>query len=646
MLQYPKLFEPIQIAGTTFKNRVFASPQGNYNVGADNLSLRETALFYERKAIGGLASVCVGDCIVDVRTGRHYPFLHDMKDPNTLPSLFTIASSISRHGAVASAELSHAGMFAQDSYAKYGHLYGPVAMDGKYGPVEEMSEEMIEQVIADFASAAAWAKRCGFGMVTIHGGHGWLLTQFFSPKINTRKDKWGGSLENRLRLPLAVVEGIRKAVGPKFPIEYRMSGTECVEEGYDLAEGIELAKALDGKADIIHVSCGHHEIRKAMVITHPSMFLPDACNAKYAAEIKKHVKSPVATVGAFTTPEEMEEVLASGGADIIEIGRQSLADPDFAVKARLGKGDEIRRCLRCMTCFGGSGEHRIFECTVNPEIGHEVEYYHAEPPRVKKKVLVAGGGPAGMEAALTAAKRGHSVILCEKKDYLGGALRCERLVPFKEKTMLYLDLQERLLRRNGVEIRLNTEVTRELAKEIAPDVLITALGSRPIRIPLPGIDSDHVMGAEDAYVRPEEVGRNVTILGGGLVGIELGIFLSDLGRKVTIVEMLPKLSMHEFSIHTMVLEEEIERTGMTIRLSTSAKEITPEGLSVSGPDGEELIKADTVIYAIGQSPLWKEAAALYDCAPEFYQIGDCTVPKNVQAATSVAHRIAMDIGRY
>ena len=169
MLQYPKLFEPIQIAGTTFKNRVFASPQGYYNVGAENLAGIEAVGFYERKAIGGLASVCVGDCIVDVSNGRHYPFLCNMKDPNTLQGLSMIASSISRHGAVASAELNHAGMYAQDSYAKSGHLYGPVSMDGKYGPVEEMTEEMIENVIKDFAAAAAWAKRCVFGMVKIHG---------------------------------------------------------------------------------------------------------------------------------------------------------------------------------------------------------------------------------------------------------------------------------------------------------------------------------------------------------------------------------------------------------------------------------------------------------------------------------------------
>ncbi len=219
----------------------------------------------------------------------------------------SFTSAISRHGCVASAELSHAGMYALASYRETGMLYGPVEMDNKYGHVTEMSEEMIEFLIERYGAAARFARQCGFGMVTIHGGHGWLLPQFMSRQINTRKDKWGGSFENRMRFPLAVVESIRKNVGRNFPIEFRMSGSETNPDGYDIDEGIEFARALDQKVDIIHVSTGNHEVLEATVITHPSMFLPDGCNAKYAAAIKPHVKSPVATVGAFTDPAQMEE---------------------------------------------------------------------------------------------------------------------------------------------------------------------------------------------------------------------------------------------------------------------------------------------------------------------------------------------------
>lgn len=644
-LKYPNLFKPIELAGTIFRNRIFVSPQGFYNVASDNLPNADEAAFYERKALGGAASVCVGDCIVDVSTGRHYPFLLDMQDENTLPGLSAVASAISRHGAVASAELSHAGMYATESASRSGKFYGPVEMDGKYGHVEEMSEEMILSIARSFGSAAAWAKRCGFGMVTIHGGHGWLLGQFFSPRLNTRNDKWGGSLENRLRFPLLVVEEVRRAVGRSLPIEFRMSGSECCPSGYELSDGIELARALDGKVDLIHVSAGHHEVPAAMVITHPSMFLPDGCNLYLAAEIKKHVKTPVATVGAFTTPGQMEQVISEGLADVVEIARQSLADPDLPLKARTGREDEIRRCIRCNNCFGGGGEHRIFECAINPEISHELQYRSLPLPRSAKKVLVVGGGVGGMEAALTAAARGHSVTLCEKSHELGGALRCESLVPFKQNMIAYLDKQAYLLKKAGVDVRLNTLVTPDYAREQNADVIIAALGARPAKPPVSGIDGEQVFGAEEVYLRPELAGQRVLILGGGLVGIELGLFLSGLGKKVSIVEMLPRLSVHEFSMHSLALEVEIPKRGIDVHLSTAALEIRPGSVLLKGAEGQFELEADTVIYATGQRPLRAEATALSDCAPEFYQLGDCVVPKNIHAATSVAHMIACDIGR-
>ena len=255
-LKYANLFSPIEIGGALFKNRIFASPEGFYDVGKDNLPNLQEVAFFERKAMGGFASVCVGDCIVDSASGTHYPYLIRMDDPDTLPGLSRIARSINRHGAVAAAELSHSGMYARyvadpdgDTYGpeaarlsgeidvnkRAGTLYGPVAFDdGKYGPVEEMPEELILHIIDQFGRAAAWAKRCGFGMVTIHGGHGWLLSQFMSPIINTRKDQWGTSFENRMRFPLAVVDSVRKHTGAKFPIEIRISGSECDPNGYDI----------------------------------------------------------------------------------------------------------------------------------------------------------------------------------------------------------------------------------------------------------------------------------------------------------------------------------------------------------------------------------------------------------------------------
>jgi 2,4-dienoyl-CoA reductase-like NADH-dependent reductase (Old Yellow Enzyme family) len=327
--------------------------------------------------------------------------------------------------------------------------------DSKYGEVEAMSEELILHIIEKFGLAAAWAKRCGFNMVTVHGGHGWLIAQFMSPKVNTRSDRWGGGFENRMRFPLAVVESIRKHVGSGFPIELRMSGSECSEDAYDLSEGIKIAKALDGKVDILHISAGHHEFEDTFLITHPSMFMEDGVNVKYAAEIKKHVKTPVATVGALTDPMMMEEIIASGKADIVQLGRQSIADPDLPIKARLGREDDIDRCMRCCMCFSGAGTHRYLQCAINPSIGRELEEKSAIPPRSKKRVLIAGGGVGGMQAALSASRLGHEVTLCEKADRLGGVLRCEEGVPFKARLEEYLDRQALRISRAPIALRLH-----------------------------------------------------------------------------------------------------------------------------------------------------------------------------------------------
>ena len=669
-LKYKRLLEPFAIGNVVFRNRIFASPEGFYSVGADNLPSLDEIAFFERKAIGGIASVCVGDCIVDSATGTHYPYLIRMDDPNTLPGLSALASAITRNGAVASAELSHAGMYARfvkdpgglnygpdanseaalrKGEAKGGTLYGPVYIaDSKYGEVEAMSEELILHLVDKYGQAAAWAKRCGFNMVTVHGGHGWLLAQFMSPIVNTRSDRWGGSFENRMRFPLAVIENIRKNVGKGFPIEIRISGSECSDKAYDLNEGIKIAQALDGKVDILHISAGHHEFEDTFLITHPTMFMEDGVNVKYAAEIKKHVKTPVATVGALTDPEMMEEIIASGKADIVQLGRQSIADPDLPIKARLGLEDDIDKCMRCSLCFAGAGGHRSLQCSMNPSIGRELEErgsLGSIPKRSKRRVLIAGGGVGGMQAALSCAKYGHEVILCEKTDRLGGILRCESGVPFKKRLDEYLDRQARRVSKAPVTVRMNTEVTPELAESLKPDVIIAALGSVPSKPPIPGIDNKNVIGAVDLYISPEKAGETLVIIGGGLVGMEMGVYMSELGRNVTIVEVMDEFTADPYGMHSMALISEIARRGIRVYLSTTVKSISASSVSCDNVSGSFDLPADTVVIATGQNPLRDEAFALSSIAPEFYQIGDCSTPANILTATQAAYAIAKNIGR-
>ena len=659
---YPHLFEPVRLAKTLFRNRLFSSPQDTYRLDSRNFLNDDATAFYEVKALGGFASVCVGDFMVDARAGHSHPFQLNGDDPMGQVSLTKTFNAIYRHGAVAAVELNHAGNNAGMMAEREGFIYGVSPGERNGVPIREMDEEWIERLINCYANAASFARRCGAGMITLHAGHGWLPAQFMSPGFNKRTDKWGGSLESRMRFPLAVIKAIRNRVGANIPIEIRISGEEIVPDGYELDEGIRIAKALDGFVDLIHVSAGHHENDAAAMVTHPTMFLPDGVNVRYAAEIKKHVKTPVATVGALTNPAHMEEILASGQADIIQLGRQTLADPDLPLKAKRGCADDINECLRCFTCFSESTASGIFYCAINPVIGRERDALYGTPPRKKQRVLVAGGGVGGMQAALTANEMGHEVILCEKMDRLGGVLLCEEKVPFKAKLALYLERQARRLERSDVTVRMNTAVTPELAKSLNPDVIICALGARPIVPPIPGIENSPL--AEDVYKDEITAGKTVAIMGGGLVGIELGIYLAHLGRDVTVVEMTPNTIIADDKstserigepleiehgtniVHGVAIAQELKKlTNMRVLTSTKALQIKDGALLAEGKNGEFEIPADTVINALGQVPLMDEALALRECAVEFYQIGDCITPRNIQSATQAAYQIARDIGR-
>ena len=548
-------------------------------------------------------------------------------------------------------EMSHGGNAARISYGQGHKIYGPVESEspGAFGqPIHAyaMDDEIIRRTIRKHAEAAAFAKACGFGMITLHGGHGWLLHQFMSPITNTRTDEWGGSFEKRMRFPLAVIQAIRDAVGSAFPIEIRLSGSEVFEGGYDVEYGIRIAQALDGKVDLLHISAGSHEVAEVFTVTHPSMFLEDGVNVKYAAEIKKHVSTPVATVGALSDPDMMEEIIASGKADVVELARGLICDPDLPRKAREGRQEEIVKCMRCFTCFSSLMTRGQICCALNPEICNEADVKFEKPIPEKKTVLVAGGGIGGMQAALTAAARGHKVILCEKTGQLGGVLLCEEKVPFKKHLGEYLQHQALMIsREKNIEVRLNTEVTPALARELQPDVIVAALGARPAIPPIPGIDGPNVTVAEKVYMEPEKVGKKLVILGGGLVGCELAIFMAGLGREVTILEMAPSLNSGTNLLQGSSINLEIKRLGIDVRLNTKVTKVTSEGVTGEGKDGEAFFPADTVVCALGMKPNREEAAALALCAPEYHVLGDCVIPATVYQATNAAYFEALDIGK-
>jgi NADPH-dependent 2,4-dienoyl-CoA reductase/sulfur reductase-like enzyme len=446
---------------------------------------------------------------------------------------------------------------------------------------------------------------------------------------------------------VAICDAIHQKCGPLFPVEIRISATEF-QDGYGVEEGIEYAQALDGHADIIHVSVAVHGSLSSdsWLRFTPSMFLSDGENVKYAAEIKRHVKtSLITTVGALNDPAMLEDIIASGKADFVAIARGLLADPDLPNKARSGRSDEIRKCIRCMSCWANLMGGQIY-CALNPETSREAEFKAALKKTKPRKVLVAGGGIAGMQAALTASEQGHEVILLEKSDHLGGGISCEKRVPFKVHVEEYLALQERLIRRSPIDLRLGLGVTTELVEELRPDVLIAALGARPITPAIPGIEGPNVLAAETAYLEPEKVGARAAIIGAGLVGTELAIYLSMLGREVEILEMGPQMNSEGNMLQGMVIAGQLRERKIPLRCNVRVGSISPEGALYEGPEGSGIAKADTVIYAVGQKPLAEEALALGSLVPYFHMVGDVLGPRNIMFAVKTAHTIARDIGRH
>ena len=457
---------------------------------------------------------------------------------------------------------------------------------------------------------------------------------------------WGGSVENRLRFLLLVIDEIRAAVGRNFPIEVRISGAERTPGGYGLDFGVEIAKALDGKVDLIHVSAGTQQVDYSCVKMHPGPFENDMENRNLAAEIRKHVKTPVCSVGAYNFPEQMEDALESGDADCIAIGRGLVADPFLPRKIIEGREQDITPCLRCSDCMSSMIAFKGMRCAVNPIIGRECDFFHPLPVRQHKKILIAGGGPAGMEAALTAAERGHEVVLCEERPVLGGALKFADNGAHNKLTMKrYRDSQIRKVTENpAIDVRLNTRVDESVVAEVKPDVLIAAVGALPITPPIPGADGENVIFGAD-LMGDTPLGKNVTVIGGGMIGCEESVYLADLGHNVTIVELQDDIAADCLKYPFLWLHHEVEERDIRVFTSSSCTNITKDSVTVRHADGtEETFPCDNVVLAAGMRSRSDEVERLRPLVNTFCVVGDACQAKNVMMAVRNGYDSVVNVG--
>jgi 2,4-dienoyl-CoA reductase-like NADH-dependent reductase (Old Yellow Enzyme family)/thioredoxin reductase len=645
-MAYEKLYEPIIINGLEVKNRLVMTPFSNLFATVNGEVTQRTLDYYAARARGGVGLLIVEYSNVQpVGKGCIGTMLGCYSD-KLIPGLSLLARTIKENGARAALQIAHAGRQTFAEYTETATIKAPSAiplpMPG-YPIPDEMTVDEIEETIEAFGDAALRVKNSGFDAVELHGAHGYLVSGFLSPLQNLRKDKYGGSLENRMRFAIEIVQRIREKVGPNFTVGCKISVDEYLDGGSTVKESAVVAKELERAGiDWLECSAGTYETVHYMV---PAMYWSNNLNVHLAEAMKKVLNIPVMTLGRHGDPAMMEQIIAGGKADMIAMGRQLVCDPELPNKIKKGHFDDIRRCIGCNEgCLDYFFKGWPITCAINPEVGRESEYAIRQTNRAKK-ILVIGGGPAGMEAARVASLRGHDVTIFEQRDKLGGQLNVASIPDFKKPIRDLVSYQKTQLRKAGVSVMLGKEATLDTVRAFAPDVVIVATGARPIKHSIPGISSDFVILAADALRQKEKVGDSVLVVGGGYIGCETALFLAQQGKSVTVVEKMEDIAYDAEIGHNLTLRELLPKSGVALRTGLTLQEVKENGEAICRDKGnkEQAIKADTIVLATGYEADTSLAKDLEKHVEEVYTIGDCVMARNILGAFHDGARVGRQI---
>lgn len=631
--RFTNLFTPGYIGNLWIKNRVIRTSLSGGMALSDGSIGTRIVDHYKEVARGEVGMVNVEYCYIDDDASKAKHGQIGISNSKHQSGLYWLANAIKNEGARAAVQLAHAGRQRFSSSRPYKSAYRRAWPDlyNKGGLIpDEMTIEEIEQCIEDFGVAALRAKEAGFDVCEVHGGHGYLITNFLSP-WNQRNDWYGGHFENRKRFLLQVFESMRRKVGSDYPLGVRLSGTD-----YDpvnpipVEETIQVAKDLESLGvDYIHVSGGTHEFghKETVVMYYPMAYQLWACE-----EIKKAVGIPVICSGSLGDPELAENILKEGKADFIGLGRPLIADPYWSQKAQEGHPEDIRPCIRCMQCNDKGVTAGYLTCTVNATAGREGELCTIPAAVKPKKVAIIGGGPSGMEAARVAALKGHEVTLYEKRE-LGGMLIEASVPDNKADIRRLINYYIAQMKKHDISI-IYEEATIDKIKQGNYDTVVVAAGSKPIIPNIPGMDRDNVVQGLD-ILHGAETGQNVVVVGGGMVGCEIAAFLAEKGKQLTVIEATDQIAAGLSNTVKKAFIEIIGSLPIRIKCGRILSEITDEGVITISGLKKEIFNADTVVIATGFRPeqsLWRELCKIPDI--EAFAIGDCA---KVQTSYEAIH---------
>ncbi len=637
-----KLFSPVQLGSLTLRNRIVFPPMSTKFAAADGTVTERMINYFEARAKGGAGIVTVEATYIHP-SGNSFSRGLGLSDDRMIPGLKHMVSRMKKHGARVSIQLQHGGRAANSTASGQAVLVvSSIPGVTSYTDSREISEDEIGMLISAWGAAAVRAREAGLDAIELHGAHGYLISQFFSPYTNHRQDAWGGSLANRMRFALEIYREVRRRVGNDFPIIYRMSAVEGIAGGTTLEESQALAKALVAEGiNGLHVSVG---LRETNFMVSPPSCVPRGWNADLSRSIRDCIGAavPVIVAGRVTDEDVAEHILEEEKADLVAMGRALIADPSLPEKLQQGH-EPIIRCISCNEgCVGGSARGTGIGCALNPLSGME-KAYNLAPAATPRRIMVVGAGPAGMEAALASAKRGHKVTLLEKNSCLGGLLSTAARPPYKEDLFRIIAYYGKALPLAGVDVRLNGEATVDLIKKENPDAVILATGSIPAfpsfcRVPGSMTASDALHGAE--------TGKNPLVLGGGLIGVETADFLSERGKNVTVLEMLSAIAKDmETRTRRYLLLRLMER-GVTILTDTQVLEITAErAVRTKDGNGVEcwMKPFSSVVVAVGYRSERTLANELKKNNIPFLAVGDCAKVGKIMTAVESGFKAALSL---